>query len=195
MRDNGVDGPVVERIDGWASWLTEGREPSNVFHKDITARVRAALDDLADLDVVAGIGRPYSGPAGIATTLREAREASLFTGSASKGKRVEHVDELGVRRVLADWYHAEAFRSYARTLLAPLLDSGEDRLLETLRTYLELESSASSAAAVLRVHRNTVTYRIGQIERQLSVNLARPDERLVLQLACRVLQGEVSVPT
>lgn len=195
LQDNDLSGPLVERADGWTFWMTSDREPPSASHREMTNRVRAALDALAgEIDMVAGIGRPYAGPGGIAATLREAREACLFAGTGRPGgtarrSRVEHVDELGVRRVLADWYHAEAFRSYARTLLSPLLESGEDQLVETLSTYLELESSASSTAAALRVHRNTVAYRISRIERLLAMSLARPDERLVLQLACRVLQS------
>ncbi|WP_166351304.1 PucR family transcriptional regulator [Phytoactinopolyspora limicola] len=190
LHENGLDGPLVEHADGWASWITEDHEPPSASHRAFTAKMREALSGLAsDVDVVAGIGRPYAGPAGIVTSLKEAREACLFAGTGRRRHRVEHVDELGVRRVLADWYHAEAFRAYARTLLAPLLDSGEEQLLETLRTYLELESSASSAAAALRIHRNTVAYRINRIEQLLAMNLAAPDNRLVLQLACRVLQG------
>lgn len=190
LNDAGLDGSVVERSDGWACWITENREPPSSSHRNVTDQVRHAIDDIAeDVNAVAGIGKPYAGPEGIATTLQEAREACLFAGTGRRRGRVEHVDELGVRRVLADWYHADAFRSYARTLLAPLLDSGEGQLLDTLRTYLELESSASSAAAALHVHRNTVAYRIARVEQILSMSLARPDERLVLQLACRVLQG------
>jgi PucR family transcriptional regulator, purine catabolism regulatory protein len=195
LQDHGLRGQLVEWADGWSFWTTEDREPPSASHREITNRVRAALDGIAgDVDAVAGVGRPYSGPGGIAATLREAREACLFAGTGhrtgpAQHDRVEHVDELGVRRVLADWYHAEAFRSYARTLLSPLLESGEDQLVETLSTYLELESSASSAAAALGVHRNTVAYRIGRIERLLAMSLARADERLVLQLACRVIQS------
>ena len=61
--------------------------------------------------------------------------------------------------------------------------------METLSTYLELESSASSTAAALGVHRNTVAYRISRIERLLSMSMAHADERLVLQLACRIVQS------
>jgi hypothetical protein len=132
LHDNGLQGPLVERADGWSFWATEDGQPSSASHRETTNQVHAALESIAaDIDAVAGVGRPYSGPGGIAATLREAREACLFagtgrrTGTAQRG-RVEHVDELGVRRVLADWYHAEAFRSYARTLLSPLLTSGED---------------------------------------------------------------------
>lgn len=190
LEDNGFPGPVVERTDGWSCWTTENREPRSSSYRGTTATIRKAVDAVAeDLDVVAGVGRPYAGPPGISTTLREAREACLFADAGSRDGRVEHVDELGVRRVLADWYHAEAFRSYARTLLAPVLDAGDDQLVETLRTYLELESSTSSTAAALRIHRNTVMHRIGRIEQLLSMSLSRPDERLVLQLACRVVRG------
>jgi hypothetical protein len=195
FQDNGLLGPLVERADGWSFWTTQDREPSSASHRETTSRVRTVLDGIAaDVDAVAGVGRPYAGPGGIAATLREAREACLFAATGrgaatAQRSRVEHVDELGVRRVLADWYHAEAFRSYARTLLSPLLQPGEDHLAETLSTYLELESSASSTAAALGVHRNTVAYRITRIEKLLSMSLARADERLVLQLACRATRG------
>ncbi|UUZ59030.1 PucR family transcriptional regulator [Nocardioides sp. B-3] len=189
LAEHGLDGPVVERTDGWACWVTTPKMPSSGSHREFTMRVRSALGRAEVIgDVVGGIGRPYAGPAGLVQSLKEAREACLFAGDGSRRGRVEHVDELGVMRVLADWYRSEAFRAYAKTLLAPLLENGEEALLETLRTYLELESSASSTASALRVHRNTVALRVSRVEEMLSMNPAGPDERLVLQLACRVLQ-------
>lgn len=196
LEGRGLVGPVVEQSDGWAAWTTSGREPPSHSYREVADRLRQALEDVKEsVDAVAGVGRPYLGPTGIATSLKEAREASLFAGRGRRNDRVEHIDELGVRRVLADWHRSDAFRAYAHNLLQPLLAGTDDQLLETLRTYLELESSTSSTAAALRIHRNTVSLRLARVEQLLGMTLTRADERLVLQLACRVVQDTDPAPT
>jgi DNA-binding PucR family transcriptional regulator len=82
-----------------------------------------------------------------------------------------------------------SFRAYAESLLAPLTDGAEPALLQTLEAYLDHESSAASTAAALGVHRNTISQRIRRAEQLLGVSLAQVDERLTLQLACRVLRS------
>ncbi|WP_214365599.1 helix-turn-helix domain-containing protein [Pseudonocardia sp. H11422] len=190
FREQRLQGELVEWADGWAWWTTDDREPASTAYRELTEAVRRVLASLAEqLQLAAGIGRPYAGASGIVGSLAEARDAALFAGTTSRRDPVEHVDELGLRRVLADWYLSEAFGTYARNLLEPLLSGREGTdLLETLHVYLDRESSASSTAAHLGVHRNTVTQRIARAEQLLSVNLARPDDRLVVQLACRVLR-------
>ncbi|WP_431879304.1 PucR family transcriptional regulator [Amycolatopsis sacchari] len=193
LRAQGIDGPVVERSDGWVCWVTEEREPSSQSYRDITARLARAVEELTEtVRVVAGVGRPCAGASGIARSLGEAHEAALFAGAGRDASPVEHIDRLGLRRLLSGWYHSDAFRSYAYSLLQPLLgDDDGAELLATLAVYLDRESSATSTAAALGVHRNTVSYRIGRVERLLSVNLANADDRLVLQLACRVVEPDI----
>lgn len=181
-------GPLVERPDGWVTWLTTRSDPAKESYRKLTAEVRRVIETLRGaIDVVAGIGRPYEGPRGIERSIREARDAVLFAGYERRRGPVEHADELGVRRVLSEWYRTEGFRTYAEQILAPLLESHEASLLDTLGAYLDRESSTSSTATHLHVHRNTVAQRIARAEQLLGVNLSRPDDRLVIQLACRVL--------
>jgi PucR family transcriptional regulator, purine catabolism regulatory protein len=192
---HGLAGPVVEYGDGWVCWLTADKEPATGVGRAMTVAVREVIADLpGELNLIAGIGRPYPGLTGIGRSLREAREACLFASPARTLTRVEHVDELGIRRALGELYHSEAFHAYARTLFAPLVDSGED-LMETLKVYLDSESSATVTAAALGVHRNTVAYRVRRAEEILSINLSRADERLVVQLASRMLRREDELTT
>lgn len=177
-------GPLVERPDGWVTWVTTRADPGKTSYRPLTERVRAVVEAFGP---VVGIGRPYEGPRGIGQSVVEARDAVLFAGYERRRGPVEHADELGVRRALSEWYRAEGFRRYAEQILAPLLDSQDEQLLRTLGAYLDNESSTSATAARLHVHRNTVTQRIARAESLLSVNLTRPDDRLVVQLACRVL--------
>ncbi|WP_314175314.1 helix-turn-helix domain-containing protein [Streptomyces winkii] len=189
LSEQGLNGHLVERGEGWAFWVTAEREPSHASSKDVVKPLRAALTSLSEeAPVIAGVGRPREGPEGLARTLTEARQACLLACTGARGVRVAHIDELDLQRLLADWYSLESFQTYSRQILKPLSDRGETELIRTVEAYLEHESSASSTAAYLGIHRNTVAERIARVESLLEVNLALPDHRLVMQLACRTLR-------
>ncbi|MEU9125166.1 helix-turn-helix domain-containing protein [Streptomyces sp. NPDC048506] len=184
-----LNGHLVERTDGWAFWVTDKGEPSRQSSGDIVKPLRVALASISDeFPLIAGVGRSREGPEGLATTLAEARQACLLASTGKRGVRVAHIDELDLQQLLADWYSLESFQTYARQILKPLYDRGEAELIRTVEAYLEHESSASSTAAHLGIHRNTVAERIARVENLLDVNLALPDHRLVVQLACRTLR-------
>jgi purine catabolism regulator len=189
LSEQGLSGHLVERDDGWAFWVTTEREPAQVSSRYVVKPLRAALTSLSgEVPLIAGVGRPREGPEGLARTLTEARQACLLAGTGARGVRVAHIDELDLQQLLADWYSLESFQTYARQILKPLHDRGEVELIRTVEAYLERESSASSTAAHLGIHRNTVAERIARVESLLDVNLALSDHRLVVQLACRTLR-------
>lgn len=95
-----------------------------------------------------------------------------------------HVDRLGIGQLLLGWTRTDTFLQAARSMLEPLRDQPGD-LLNTLTAYLDAESSLTETAAVLGVHRNTVTARITRAQELLGMELTDPDERLALHLACR----------
>jgi purine catabolism regulator len=101
---------------------------------------------------------------------------------------VRHIDELGIQRILIGWYSSSEFGDFASTLLRPVTDMDRDEdLMRTLEVYLDNESSPTVTADVLGLHRNTVINRIARIRKVLHVDLDDPDERLAVQLACRVI--------
>ncbi|MBV9513799.1 MAG: helix-turn-helix domain-containing protein, partial [Mycobacteriaceae bacterium] len=72
-------------------------------------------------------------------------------------------------------------------------------LAETLSAYLDGFGDIATAAGWLRVHPNTVRYRIRRIEEMLATSLADPDDRLVLALGLRcarpgLANGSVAMP-
>ena len=99
-----------------------------------------------------------------------------------------HVDRLGLAQLLLAWTQTDTFLPASRQLLAPL-ERGGGALLTTLAAYLDAESSIAETAAVLGVHRNTVSDRIARVERLLGVDLSDPETRLALHLATRALGG------
>lgn len=178
----GLHGQLVEGAEGWSFWLTNDSEPPQSQHRELTRKLAQVL---GDRPVVAGIGRPHPGVAGVGRTLGEAREAAAMTGSA----KVVHIDELGVRRLLSMAAETPALVEQAMRLLEPLVGVEDGQLLRTLAVYLDEESVTSSAAVRLKVHRNTVAQRINRVEQLLGVSLLNPDERLAVHLACRAVRA------
>ena len=60
--------------------------------------------------------------------------------------------------------------------------------LHLLRYYLLSERSISSTAQLLHLHRNSVIYRLGKIEKTLGVDLDDPDVRLRLLISLKILE-------
>lgn len=77
-------------------------------------------------------------------------------------------------------------------LIDPRISSLRDQhpvLAETLRTYLDAFGDVGAAAQALRVHPNTVRYRVRRIEKLLSTSLADPEARLLFSLGLRALDA------
>ena len=60
-------------------------------------------------------------------------------------------------------------------------------LLHTFRTYLETGTAVKATAGRLRVHPHTVEYRLRRLQELTGLDLRRPEDRLTLELALRVL--------
>lgn len=193
LTDRGLEGPIVERPDGWTSWVVRRKEPPAAAYGEIvtliTESIAAFLALTPGIRLHAGVGRPYLGLDGLRTSLTEAKEAATIAQAAGGELGVQHIDEMGVRRILLGWYASESFAEFAHTLLDPLLTHDIDgSLLQTLEVYLDEESSATLAATRMGVHRNTILNRVERLRSLLTVNLDDPDERLAVQLACRVVK-------
>lgn len=189
----GVRGPLIERPDGWTVWTVAKDEPVAAATSGLVRATRWAVERFTSasprLRLHVGIGRPSVGIAGLRTSLAESKEAATIAQAAGEVFGVQHIDEMGVRRILLGWYASDSFAEFAHTLLGPLLSVDADgQLLATLESYLDMESSATMAAAHLSVHRNTVLNRLDRLRALLTVNLDDPDERLAVQLACRVVK-------
>ena len=190
----GIDGPLVERNDGWSGWTTDMAEPMPETYALVVGSLGVALEGFTSahsgLRAHGGIGRPYPDLAGLRRSLIEAAEASVIANARThEASGVAHIDRLGIQRVLMGWFSSDDFTSYAGTILEPVLEiDPEGDLLETLEAYLDASCSTTGAAHRLGVHRNTVSNRIRRVTDVLGIRLDDPETRLSLQLACRVLR-------
>jgi hypothetical protein len=187
LREEGLEAVVVEQGDGWSAWITSEDEPRGADVEARASQIRRAQRRLSTTTATAvGVGRCHSGPRGVARTLGEAGEAARLAAGRVASGRFLHVDRLGLAQTLLAWTRTDTFQPAARSLLAPLEGQPGD-LLHTLTTYLDEESSVSETAAILGIHRNTVSQRLSRIRSLLAVDLADPSERLALHLACRTI--------
>ncbi|MFF8596994.1 PucR family transcriptional regulator [Streptomyces sp. NPDC015220] len=133
-----------------------------------------------------GVGGAHRGVLGIRATAREAAAALLRDPAAPV---VVH-DAAGLDRMLTEWYASDSAREAVKELLAPVLALGPERagpLVRTLQAYLDHNNSPARAAEALHLHRNAVGARIRRVTELTGADLADPEVRLALQLACRAV--------
>jgi hypothetical protein len=158
----------------WA-WLGSRRD---LFRGDWERVLREELPD----GVSVSTGEPGGGVEGFRTTHQQAcaayRVAQRICVPVTRYRDVALValglDDHAMGRSLIDVYLGA-------------LDDGTERtpvLRDTLRAYFAAEQNASSAAAALGVHKNTVVYRLHTIERRLRhpVNSHRAELETALKL-------------
>ncbi|WP_263119215.1 PucR family transcriptional regulator [Cellulomonas fimi] len=136
-----------------------------------------------------GMGTDQRGLGGIRQSSVEARSAAELALRTGREGRITVMDTTGLRRVLADLHASPLSRRVMDELLAPIdaLDPARaGTAVRTLTAYLDHQCSPKHTGAALHLHPNAVTYRIQRITERLGVDLADPDVRLGLHLACRM---------
>ncbi|HLZ95520.1 MAG TPA: PucR family transcriptional regulator ligand-binding domain-containing protein [Candidatus Dormibacteraeota bacterium] len=181
---------VQGRSDSVVALLPIGTEPG-----DHQARVQAlgmqVRQTVADwkpgFSVSVGFSAPTEAPAGVPTAMREVTSVMESLARFKRWGEVVTVPELGLTGLLAA-VADERLVDYARRLLGPLVEHDRTRngaLVATLRAYLET-GEQQEAAKRLRVHPNTLRYRLDRIREISGVELDDPETRLNLAVALRV---------
>ena len=107
--------------------------------------------------------------------------------------QVIRYEDLGIYRLLLQIGDMHELGQFAEDVLGPLIDydaTHKVELIGTLAAYLHQHESLKQTARVLRVHVNTVAYRIQRIEQLSSLDLADPDDRLIAHVAVKILQPQ-----
>jgi purine catabolism regulator len=130
-------------------------------------------------DVRVGIGGWYAGMTGLRWSYYEAHEAM------TRGPGINEREQMTLSGLLVASEDVP-LRDLAQEMLRPLRDfdaAHAGSLVATLRAYLDADGSVAAVATRLIVHRNTVRYRLEQIERLTGRSLARTADRVQLWLA------------
>lgn len=185
-----LDGDVLADLDGI--------EPRLLVPGEVTdgrlAAIRAALPQC----------RLAVGPCvrldSAAYALRWARKAlSLAQQGVLPDRQVIRCEHyLATVLVHSDDRLLVTLRDRLLTPLRALTVKQRDRMLETLRAWLDVQGSVPDMAALLDVHPQTVRYRMRQLEQSLGHLLHDPHQRFELELVLRASprrrEHEVTVP-
>jgi purine catabolism regulator len=148
---------------------------------------QAIADWKPGFTVSVGFSGPAEAPAGVAGSLREVTSVMESLARFKRWSQVIAVPELGLTGLLAA-VTDERLVDYSRRHLGPLIKHDTSRkgnLVATLRAYLET-GEQQQAAQRLRVHPNTLRYRLDRIREISAVDLEDPETRLNLAVALRV---------
>jgi hypothetical protein len=137
------------------------------------------------------VSRPFHEPAERPAAEASARATLEAVERLVEPPRVARADRLPAYRLLAALGNLPDDRIQASALLEPLLSgrsASVNERLATLRAILD-HGGAGEAAAVLGIHRNTLAYRVRNLERLTGWDLADPELRLALSVAIRIVQS------
>lgn len=137
------------------------------------------------------ISRPFGEAAERPAAEATARATLEAVERLAEPPRVARADRLPAYRLLAALGNLPDDRIQAAALLEPLANgrpaSVRERL-STLRAVLDY-GAAGEAASALGIHRNTLAYRVRNLEALTGWDLADPDLRLALSVAVRIVQS------
>ncbi|WP_024794029.1 PucR family transcriptional regulator [Tomitella biformata] len=140
--------------------------------------------DVVPAGVRVAIGRPGSGIDGFRRTHREAQAAQEIAARARRNQPVTSYKEVELVSMLAA--QPDAMGTLIERELGGLLEADElsERLRETLRAVLVSHGNFEAASRLLAVHKNTVRYRMQQIEDRLGRRISERALHLELALDC-----------
>ena len=181
---------VQGRSDSVASLLPVGTESGDyqVRGHALGLQIRENIAEWKPgFTVSVGFSGPAEAPAGLAAAQREVIAVMDSLARFKRWGQVVAVPELGLTGLLAA-VTDERLVDYTRRHLGPLVDHDAARkgsLVATLRAYLET-GEQQEAAKRLRVHPNTLRYRLDRIREISGVDLEDPETRLNMAVALRV---------
>jgi len=135
-------------------------------------------------EVIAGIGGCSNGANDISKSIKEAELACRIAKKLDKSEGGFTFDEFGIISILADKDNDETSR-FAEKILDRIKN---EIMLETLNTFFNCNLSVTETARKLKLHRNTVIYRLNRINELLNLNPRNLDEAISIKTALLIKQ-------
>lgn len=166
-------------LDGHRLWLVASR-PS------LAAPARIGTPPDGWIALSAAIDNPGELP----NATRQAAYVSTLLANhliAASAASFDDPAALGIYGLLYPEWRSQSQVAYRNQHLGSLLENDpRSQLIETLGTFLDQGGSQRLAAESLGIHRNTLSYRLRQINTALPVDLDDPHTRLTLHVAVAI---------
>jgi DNA-binding PucR family transcriptional regulator len=165
-----------------------------LIHSADGPELRTALDGVVErrraglpqCQPVWGVSGPHTNPQQLDRAHTEAATA-LQALRQDFGRRVAFYEDLGVLALLIAGPQRLPLSKFANDTIGPILahDAHGTSLVETLRTYLDVNCNQKDTAQRLFVHQKTVKYRLETIEKLTTLNLHEHGDRMRADIAVR----------
>lgn len=135
-----------------------------------------------------GIGKYYKDTIDLNKSYQEAKIAIQFGKEWYEHKRVFHMNELGVLRLLST-IHRDLLQDFCQEELSPLIRSDEEDgtdYLKTLRMYFQYHGVMNDVAEALFIHPNTLRKRLNKLEKMIGVDRQNLEQLLTLMVAIKI---------
>lgn len=140
----------------------------------------------ADCRVIAAVGETQDKLISAARSYHQARLSAKVAQLVPTVGDLPRWRDLGVFRVLAQLPSDEIALAVMDPRLGTVLRSGDEPVVLTLETYLDLGCDAKATAERLHLHRGTLYYRLQKAERIGGIDLRNGDDRLSIHLGFKL---------
>lgn len=189
--------PVVSQAEQWIALLPLTEADALAHHR---ARVEQLLHTLnagdTPLRVFAGLSATCPQPTDLPLGLGQARQALMAAQSFPERLGLCCFDELGVLELLLAIRDRSLLDRLVHTTLGALLQhdtAHHAALTQTLEAWMQVNGNLVAAAQRLGVHRNTLNYRMQQIQTLTGLSLDNAQHRLNIGMALMIWR--LSSPT
>jgi len=151
-------------------------------------------------EIYCGVGRPLRGLDMLRTSFREAEEAVVMSSKLQNQTRPTFFGNSSLYGLLLSIKSPTELQRFCDMWLTNLIEYDNQQhseLLVTLNTYFANNGNTALTAKELKIHRNTLAYRLNRIAEITCLDLDDADVRLNLHLALKaheVLSAQTSMP-
>lgn len=147
--------------------------------------LRRASRQYPECRVIASVGEPQERLISAINSYHQARLSAKVAQLVPDVGDLPRWRDLGVFRVLAQ-LPADVATAAVDPRLATVLRSGDEPVVHTLETYLDLGCDAKATAERLHLHRGTLYYRLQKAERIGGIDLRDGNDRLAVHLGLKL---------
>ncbi|QQK80329.1 helix-turn-helix domain-containing protein [Salicibibacter cibi] len=152
---------------------------------DIDAFLSRFTQENTNMRMRAGLGSQANQLSLLPRSYKEAEKALSHLEVKGEWECVMSYTDIGINRLFID-QPQEDLHAFIQDFFAPLnaIEGKEERLSETLETFMNNNRSAGQTARELYIHVNTLYQRLKKIEEILQISFHNSHDVLQVQLAC-----------
>ena len=148
-------------------------------------------DRVSANDMIAGVSDVFSDFYNLVYAHRHAERAIELSAGKRGGSALCFFEDVKLEYIMSKCLENDPLEAVCPPGLMQLLKADREKgtnNIAVLRAYLENNMNAAETARAFFVHRNTMIYRVQQIERVLNMDLTDPKNRLLLSWSIELIE-------